>query len=101
MRPLQIEDVAELVVVFGTVKSRVLALLGSAELDRDAERGLVTAITSALRTLQEASPGWQEPPTLRRLEGALLQLFSGIDSEDRRETPILARVYRCGSPDGI
>lgn len=82
MRRLELQDVASVVVGFDTVKDRVLALLGSSELDEGTERNLVQVITSALRTLEYAGSAPHEPPTLRRLEGALLRRFSGIDVKD-------------------
>src|SRR5262249_8304939 len=85
MRPLRLEDVANVVMRFPTVRNRLLPLLGmpsGRELDKGVERTLVETITEALETLRSSSPELQDPPTLRKLEGALLRCLSGIDPKD-------------------
>lgn len=81
MRPLQIGDVAEVVLCFDTIKKRVLELLGCADgrLADGARNDLVSKITSALGFV---FPAHDEPPTLRTLEGELLRRFTGINPKE-------------------
>lgn len=76
MRPLRLDDVAEMVLGFDTVRERVLKMLGYSSgttLSKLARHNLVSAINTAL---EKSFSGPHEPPTLRLLEGALLACFS-------------------------
>ena len=73
---LHLNDVAEVVLGFDTVRKRVLELLGysgDAQLSDHVRENLVSVINRALAR-RFSDP--HEPPTLRILEGALLASFS-------------------------
>jgi hypothetical protein len=76
MRQLRLDDVAEMVLGFDTVRERVLKMLdygSGTTLPEPVRDSLVSAINRALKK-KFSSP--HEPPTLRILEGALLACFS-------------------------